>query len=96
MATSRSSKYEDNERKQVGLICFWSERSLAKSCIKDDWIDYVPVEISLGDNIEDWCIGIPNEGLLIGTEFNQNMFGFEVDPLDLVFELGKELKDQKK
>ena len=37
-----------------------------------------------------------NDGLLIGTDFNQNMFGFEIDPLDLIIELGKELKDQKK
>jgi hypothetical protein len=37
-----------------------------------------------------------DNGLLIGTEFNQNMFGFKVDPLDLIIELGKELKDQKK
>ena len=30
--------------------------------------------------------------LLVGTEFDQNMFGFEVDPLELIIDLLNELE----
>lgn len=33
-----------------------------------------------------------NDGLIIGTEFDQNMFGFEIEPLELVLNLTTELK----
>ena len=31
-------------------------------------------------------------GLLIGTQFDQNMFGFEAKPLELIVDLSTELK----
>lgn len=96
LATSSSDEYEDNDGEPIGLICFWSEKALAKSCIMDDWNDYEPVEISLSNFIENWCIGMSNDGLLIGSNFDQNMFGFEVDPLELIIDLSKELNNQKR
>jgi len=50
----------------------------------------------LSEFIENWCIGLYNDGQMIGTNFDQNMFGFEVDPLDLIIDLSKELKNQEK
>ncbi len=96
LATSSSVEYEDNDGEPIGLICFWSEKALAKSCVKDDWNDYEPVEISLSDFIENWCIGMSNDGLLIGSNFDQNLFGFEVDPFELILDLSKELNNQKR
>ena len=96
LATSSSDEYEDNDGEPIGLICFWSEKALANSCAKDDWNDYEPVEIMLSDFIENWCIGMSNDGLLIGSNFDQNMFGHEVDPLKLIVDLSKELTNQEK
>ena len=42
--------------------------------------------------MENWCVGMANDGLLIGTQFDQNLFGHEVEPLDLILELTAELK----
>lgn len=42
--------------------------------------------------IENWCIGMEGDWLLVGTEFDQNMFGFEVDPLELIIDLLNELE----
>ncbi|GHN03196.1 hypothetical protein WSM22_46850 [Cytophagales bacterium WSM2-2] len=95
-ATSSSNGYEDSEGEPVGLICFWSERALAKSCMKDDWSDYKLVEVSLGDFIENWCVGMSGDDLMVGTNFDSNMFGFEADPLDVIIELSKELNNQGK
>ena len=91
-ATSSSTQLEDNKGNPIGMICFWSEKVRAKSCAKDEWRKYKVTEISLAEFIENWCIGMANDGLLIGTQFDQNLFGHEVEPLELILELTVELK----
>ena len=95
-ATSSSVNYENEEEQPTGIICFWAEKSLAKSCIQKDWLDYKVSEIILSDFIENWCVGMENDGLLIGTEFDRNMFGFESEPIELILELVEELKSNGK
>jgi hypothetical protein len=91
-ATSSSINYENDKGEPIGIICFWAEKSLAKSCIEKDWNNYNISEILLSDFIENWCVGMENDGLLIGTEFDRNMFGFESEPMKLILELITELK----
>lgn len=95
-ATSSSTQYEDDVGKPIGMICFWAEKVRAKSCAKDDWKKYKVSEIPLAEFMENWCIGIANDGLLIGTQFEQNLLGHEVEPLDLILELTSELKSIEK
>lgn len=90
-ATSSSVHVEDKQGNPVGLICFWAKKVLAKSCMIDSWRRYKIIEIPLSDFMENWCIGMENDGLLIGTEFDKNMFGFEVEPLEILLELSTEL-----
>ena len=78
------------------MICFWAEKVRAKSCAKDEWRKYKVTEISLAEFMENWCVGMSNDGLLIGTQFDQNLFGHEVEPLDLILELTAELKSNGK
>lgn len=91
-ATSYSINFEDEDGEAIGLICFWSENAMAKSCTKDNWLPYEVTEISLTEFMESWCIGMNNDGLLAATNFDQNMFGYEIEPLDLILELIQELK----
>lgn len=95
-ATSQSNEYEDDDANPVQLICFWSDEQLAKACIKAEWYDYKPVELTLSDFIESWCIGMYNDGFLIGSDFDQNMFGYEIDPLEMIGMLYAELTKQGK
>ena len=46
--------------------------------------------------MENWCIGMENDGILIGTEFDQNMFGYELEPLNMILELVSELRNRNK
>ena len=48
------------------------------------------------DFLENWCLGMENDGLLIGTEFDQNMFGYEAEPTELIFEIIQGLKKLEK
>ncbi len=96
LATSNSDEFEDEEGNPVLLFCFWADKALATSCITGEWHDYKPIEIPLNTFIENWCIGLYNEGYLIGSNFDQNMFGFEVDPLALIVAISNELKQQNR
>jgi Protein of unknown function (DUF2750) len=91
-ATSSSNEFEDDNGEPLGIICFWSDKVLARSCKKNDWKDYEVTEIDLNTFIENWCIGLDNDGLLVGTNFDQNMFGFEIEGYELILELIHELK----
>ena len=91
-ATSNSVHYDDENGEPVGMICFWAEKVRAKSCVKDGWKNYELTEIPLSEFMENWCVGMDNDGLLIGTQFDQNMFGFEAEPLELIIDLSTELK----
>jgi hypothetical protein len=96
LASSSSMYFEDDEENPIGIICFWAEEALAKSCIKSDWSDYKITKITLSDFIENWCVGMEEDGLIVGTEFDQNMFGYEAEPLELILELVNELAQTKK
>ena len=96
LAMSGSNNLEDEDGDPIGIICFWSEKALAKACAKDVWEEHEPIAISLVEFIENWCIGIDNEELLVGTNFDQNMFGFEIEGYELILELIAELKANKK
>ncbi len=91
-ATSNSTQYEDDNGNPIEMMSFWAEKVRAKSCAKDEWEKYKVTEIPLTEFIENWCIGMANDGLLIGTQFDQNLFGYEIEPLDLIIELTSELK----
>ena len=91
-ATSSSNDLEDEDGEPIGIICFWSEKALANSCVKNGWKEYKLSEIKLSEFIENWCIGIDNDELLVGTNFDQNMFGYEIEGYDLILELLDELK----
>ena len=94
-ATSSSNNLEDEDGEPIGILCFWSEKALAKSCVKNGWEEYEPTEIDLTEFIENWCIGIDKDELLVGTNFDQNMFGFEIEGYELILELVEELKKNK-
>jgi hypothetical protein len=92
VATTSSNDFEDENEEPLELICFWSEKALAKGCAKEEWKGYKTVEIKLSDFIENWCIGMANDNLMAGSDFDQNLFGFEIDPLELIVDLDNELK----
>jgi len=95
-ATSASVQYDDENDRPVGVLCFWAETGRAKSCSINHWANYQLTEISLADFIENWGVGMENEGILAGIEFDQNMFGYEAKPLDLILDLVAEIKATKK
>lgn len=95
-AISNSADYDDVNGEPVEVICFWSEEALADSCRKGAWANYQVVEIPLAEFMENWCIEMNNDGLLAGIDFDEHLSGPEIEPLELVLELVKELKSSNK
>ena len=95
-ATSASAHYENEQGKPVDILCFWAEIGRAKSCAINHWSNYQITEIALVDFIENWGVGMENDGILAGIGFDQNMFGYEAKPLDLILDLVAEIKATNK
>lgn len=91
-ATSFSNEYEDEEGEPIEMICFWSEKAYAAACAKDDWSGFNVAEMPLAEFIENWCVGMHNDELLAGTEFDSNLFGAETEPLVILHQIIEELK----
>ena len=87
---SNESEYEDGE--PVQIICFWSDAARAKSCIENEWNRYEPSPIPLNEFVENWCLGMNSDGVLVGTDFESNLFGYEAEPLELILDIIEEFK----
>ena len=81
-ATSESNEYED-----VEVIPFWSDKAYANALAKDEWESFEPSSMSLSEFLENWLVGMSNDGMIVGTNWDQNLFGKEIEPLDLALEI---------
>jgi hypothetical protein len=85
-ATSDSNDFDDAE-----VIPFWSDKAYANAVAKEGWEHYQPTSMPLSEFLENWLIGMHNDELLVGTNWDQNMFGKEIEPLDLALEITEQL-----
>lgn len=90
-ATSRTNEYEDEEGESLELICFWSDKALAAACAVNAWKGYKPVAIPLAEFMESWCVGMYEEDIIAGIDFDAALTGYEAEPLVLVNQLIDEL-----
>jgi hypothetical protein len=78
---------ESASNKSIDVIPFWSERGFAKTSARDDWKAYSPAEIQLGDFLENWCMGMAENETLAGINWDANMMGKEIDPLQIALDI---------
>ncbi|MBC5991487.1 DUF2750 domain-containing protein [Pontibacter cellulosilyticus] len=90
-ATSSSAEFEDTE-----VILFWSDQAGAKACAEDDWADYTPESITVVEFLENWCVGMYSDALLVGANWTSDLSGKEVEPLEVALDVVQELKAQDK
>jgi hypothetical protein len=91
-AMASSSEFENDDGEPSEVLCFWSDVALAKACANDEWKGYSTAQIELDDFMENWCINMYEDELLAGTNFDEELSGYELDPLDLILDLCEELK----
>lgn len=74
-----SEKHEN-----ANVMPFWSQPELAEVHCADEWEDYQVVPISLEEFLDDWLPGMHEDVFMVGVNWNSEMEGDEVEPLDLL------------
>lgn len=83
-----SEKYDNTD-----VMPFWSQESFARVHCQEDWKDYEPVAIELEEFLEDWLTGMHEDVILIGINWDEDLEGVEMEPLDLLEEFDQELAE---
>lgn len=79
----------DNE--SIDVMPFWSDQRLAEALCGGDWDVYQPVAVEMEEFLDDWLPGMHSDVLMVGVNWNQNLEGQEMEPLDLLEEFEAEL-----
>ena len=80
-----------NDDEETDLIPFWSDRAYAKACARDEWAHYSPVSIPLAEFLENWCVGMADDKILAGINWDANMFGKESAALSVALDILNQL-----
>lgn len=83
---------DSEKHDNTDVMPLWSQESFARFHCQDDWQNYQPVAIELEEFLEDWLTGMHEEVLLVGVNWNEEMEGEELEPLDLLEEFEQELQ----
>ncbi len=83
---------QSNVNENLEVMPLWSQPEFAQIHCVDEWQDYKVVPIALEEFLEDWLVGMHEDVILVGVNWNADMEGDEVEPLDLLeeFEEGEE------
>jgi hypothetical protein len=85
-ALTASERYPNSN-----VMPLWSQREFAQGHCQEEWRIYQPVAIDLEEFLDDWLTGMHNDELLVGVNWNQNLEGEELEPLDLLQEFEQEM-----
>lgn len=84
-----SAEYEDSE-----VMPFWSEEAYAKQLCVGEWENFKPAAISFEEFVEDWLAGMDEDGVLVGPNWNADLDGLEVEPIEILKLLTTEQEDE--
>ncbi|ANO32921.1 hypothetical protein BCT86_16185 [Vibrio breoganii] len=71
---------DSSEFAETEVMPFWSDKADAQYHNVEEWADFEVVEIPLDIFVEDWLITLSEDGVLIGTNWNAELEGKEVEP----------------
>ena len=78
---------ESNEYEDTDVYPFWSDQAQARIHCRDDWAGFVPERLALDLFIDTWLAGMSEDGVLVGTNWDEELSGLELEPDDLAEEL---------
>jgi len=86
------SDSNEDEEEDRGVFPVWSDRAYAQRCAVKEWESCTPESIPLAEFLEAWCAGLYNNQELIGTNWDGELHGNEVEPLVLALQILDALK----
>lgn len=72
------------KNEDLDVIPLWSQPEYAQLHCREEWQDYEVVPIALDELLDDWLPGLHEDLILVGTNWNNELEGLEVEPLDLL------------
>jgi hypothetical protein len=83
---------ESNEYEDTYVMAFWSERAYAKSCAVEELSHFEPSPIPLDIFMNNFLLGLDEDGLLVGLNWNSKLIGVEVEPAEVYEKLTKKIE----
>jgi hypothetical protein len=90
---SDSNEKDEEDR---GVFPVWSDKAYAQRCAVKEWASYTAESIPLSEFLEAWCAGLYNNQELVGTNWDGELHGMEIEPLALVLQVMDALKTANK
>lgn len=87
IAECPSAYYDDDTGEPAPVYCFWQDGAAAEACCREEWADYVIGSIPLDIFMEDWLIGLDQEAALVGVDFDEQLYGLEIEPAEVLADL---------
>ena len=81
---------QSNINEELDVLPLWSQPEYAEIHRVDEWQDFKVVPISLEELLDDWLVGLHEDVTMIGPNWNGEMEGDEIEPLDLLAEFEDE------
>lgn len=90
----RPSEAYDDLGEPVPVYCFWDSAEDAEACRGDEWEDYTVTLISLDDFMNEILLDMDEDYKLAGVAFDEELYGTEIEPVDLLGDLLNEIRLQ--
>lgn len=78
---------DSTEFSDRSVMPFWSDRAYAQRAARNEWAHYAPTPLSLAQFVETWLVGMSADRVLVGTNWDANICGVQVEPADLARQL---------
>ncbi len=89
-----SETYQDNFGEPTPVHCFWHLADTARSCQQEEWQNYQLIAISLTDFMGEILLDMDDAEQLVGVSFDAELYGSEVEPIELLGDLLDEIQRQ--
>ncbi|MDO4433854.1 MAG: DUF2750 domain-containing protein [Alysiella sp.] len=89
-----SAFYDDKLGEPFMVSCFWHSANDAQLCCTQEWADYCISEIDLEEFMFEVLLDLHEAKHLIGVAFDGELYGSEVEPINLLSDLLDEIHQQ--
>lgn len=89
-----SEMYDDELGEAISVYCFWENETAAQVCRSEEWQDYRVVAIDLEEFMTEILMDMNEDERLVGVAFDSQLFGTEVEPIELLSDILHEIEAQ--
>lgn len=77
----------------ITVMPLWSQPEYAQEHNSGDWQAYEAIPIAVAELLDDWLPGMHEDVIMVGPNWDEDLQGLEVEPLDLLEALEEILQE---